>query len=425
MQRFASNQTVRLCRCPPGKKDFPAGIAANGTHIRPKDMHMHYDLIIKNGTVINPATGFMGKRDLYVKGGVFAEGDPDAEAGRIIDAEGAYVTPGLIDSHTHTYEGGNVMAGRADIIFPPSCVTTAIDAGSAGTGNVGSFYRDRLACATTIKAAVGASRNGVQEPPYEEIQDPACVTPAAMLPVFRKYGDFLIGLKLRVHGCVTGKWRLEALRQSRETARVLRGEGYRCRRMIHMGPFAPDVELRDVLDLLDAGDVITHIYRPDNGATILGKDGRVQACAREARERGVVFETGCGRTHLCLESARKAFADGFLPQIISTDQVGYTFFRRPSGWLLLKVSTYLNLGMALEDAVKAVTYTPAATYGILDEAGTLKEGCPADVAVFTVEDRQFLLEDLCGGSLRMEKLCVPMATVKHGAPVFQQIYFGI
>ncbi|MDL2210771.1 amidohydrolase family protein, partial [Desulfovibrio sp. OttesenSCG-928-O18] len=304
---------------------------------------MKYDFIIKNGTVIDPGTGFVGKRDIYVKDGVVAKGDANAECPRIIDAEGCYVTPGLIDSHTHTYHGGNAMAGRPDIIFPPSCVTTALDAGSAGIGNMEGFYRDRLVWATTVKAAVGASLNGVQDPPHEEMQDPACATPEAMLPVFRKYGDFLIGIKLRVHAHVTGQWRLDAIKQARETARILRGEGFRCRRMIHMGPFAKDVELADVLELLDEGDVITHVYRPENGATILDANGKVQSCAKEARARGVIFESGCGRSHFSLKSARKAFADDFRPQIISTDQVHYTFFYRPSGWLLLKASIYLNL----------------------------------------------------------------------------------
>ena len=386
---------------------------------------MQYDLIVKNGTVIDPGAGTATARDLYVKDGLFVKGEPGAASTRTINAAGCYVTPGLIDAHMHLYEGSSSMSGRADIICPQGCVTTAIDGGSAGIATMEGFYRNRMAWATTVKAAVGANVSGVQNPPHEEMQDPVFVTPEAMRPMFRKYGDFLVGIKIRVHEHVTGQWGLEAIKQSRETARILREEGFRCRRMVHMGPFAKGITLKDVLDLLDAGDVITHIYRPDNGATILNEKGTVQECAKEARARGVVFDTSCGRSHLSFESARKAFADGFMPQIISTDLVNYTFFWPPSGWLPLKMSLYLNLGMALEDIVKAVTLTPATVYGLLDEAGTLDEGKPADIAVFRIEDRPHRLDDCYGASLQIEKLIVPMATIKKGSPVFQQIYLGL
>jgi len=89
------------------------------------------------------------------------------------------------------------------------------------------------------------------------------------------------------------------------------------------------------------------------------------------------------------------------------------------------MSIYLNHGMPIEEVVKATTWTPAATYGLLEEAGTLGAGKPADVAIFRIEDRSFILEDLYGGTMKIEKLIVPMATIKAGAPVFQQVYFGV
>ena len=66
--------------------------------------------------------------------------------------------------------------------------------------------------------------------------------------------------------------------------------------------------------------------------------------------------------------------------------------------------------------------TPAQVYGLEEEAGSLAAGMPADVAVFRVEQRPCHLDDLYGGSRTLERLVVPMATVKAGAVVFQQIY---
>lgn len=382
------------------------------------------NLNILGGSVIDPRTGLIEKRDLFIRNGVFAS-TPAPESGVLtFNAVGCYVAPGFIDAHTHLYEAVSGMGGHADVVCPPSGVTTAIDAGSSGIHSVGGFYRDRMHSATSIKAAVGACPTGVMVPPHEEIQDPVYCTPEIMLPLFERYGDFLVGIKQRVHHEVTGAFGLAGLRQARDTARLLRERGHRCRIMVHFGPLAEEIALADVLDCLDAGDVITHIYRPAKGSTIFDGDGRVLECARQARERGVVFESGCARSHLSFESVRKAFDEGFPPQIISTDLVNYTFFNPPSGWLALKMAIYLNHGMPLGELVKAVTLTPATTYGLLDEAGTLDVGKPGDVAIFRVEDHPFRLDDLYGGSMQVRELIVPMATVKAGAPVFRQVYFG-
>lgn len=102
-----------------------------------------------------------------------------------------------------------------------------------------------------------------------------------------------------------------------------------------------------------------------------------------------------------------------------------TNYWSPSGWLALKMSIYLNAGMSLRDVVKAVTYNPAKVYGLLDNAGCLDIGMPADVAILKVVDRNYLIEDMFGGSMECNKLIVPMATIKNGNVVFQQIFLGI
>ena len=70
------------------------------------------DLIIRGGRVIDPGH-FDGEADLYLKDGKVAALEPggrssaDREAGRIIDARGKIVTPGLIDLHVHLREPGH------------------------------------------------------------------------------------------------------------------------------------------------------------------------------------------------------------------------------------------------------------------------------------------------------------------------------
>jgi dihydroorotase len=381
-----------------------------------------YDLIIRGGTVIDCASGVLEKRDIFIKDGRIAAGG-EGESEKVIRADGCYVTPGLIDSHIHLFRTGSNLGGRADLVCPSGGVTCAIDAGSAGLYNFDSFYNtDIRHSATTVKATLSTTTHGVQMPPYEEIQDPDFATPERVRPVFERYPDTLVGIKQRVHKEVTGPFGLHSLEQALKTAAQLRSEGYRCRLMVHFGDLGEGISVANVLELLAPGDVFTHIYRPANGTTIFGPDGRVLDCVKQARRRGVIFESGCARSHLSFASIQRAFDDGFAPQIISTDMIGKTFFWKPSGWLPLKMSIYLDYGMPLEEVVRAVTATPAQVYGLEKEAGSLAVGMPADVAVFRVEERPCPLEDLYGGSRTLRRLIVPMATVKGGAPVFEQIF---
>lgn len=60
------------------------------------------DILIKNGTVIDPETGLFEKKNVAVKDGKIAaitEKAPKAE--KVIDAEGLCVSPGFIDIHIH------------------------------------------------------------------------------------------------------------------------------------------------------------------------------------------------------------------------------------------------------------------------------------------------------------------------------------
>ncbi len=63
---------------------------------------MAYDLVIKNGMVVD-GTGFSGFRaDVAIKDGAIAEiGRIRATAAATIDADGLFVAPGIIDLHTH------------------------------------------------------------------------------------------------------------------------------------------------------------------------------------------------------------------------------------------------------------------------------------------------------------------------------------
>ena len=93
---------------------------------------MSYDLIIRNGTIVDGLGGEPFVGDVAVSNGVIAAvGAVDGDAAREIDATGLLVTPGFVDLHTH-YDG---QAFWSDRMTPSSAhgVTTAV-MGNCGVG---------------------------------------------------------------------------------------------------------------------------------------------------------------------------------------------------------------------------------------------------------------------------------------------------
>ena len=98
-----------------------------------------YDLVIKNGRVIDGSGNPWYDADVAVRDGkIAAIGKIDAtSAARVIDAQGLYVAPGFIDVHAHA-EGGIRRIPTADN-FIANGVTSII------TGNCGGSETDLAA----------------------------------------------------------------------------------------------------------------------------------------------------------------------------------------------------------------------------------------------------------------------------------------
>src|ERR1700675_3737852 len=92
-----------------------------------------YDLLLRGGRVICPASGIDGIHDVAIRGGRIAAVESTilpSSATEVIDVAGKLVLPGLIDTHAHVYQ---YVTGRfglnPDMVGVRSGVTTVIDQG--------------------------------------------------------------------------------------------------------------------------------------------------------------------------------------------------------------------------------------------------------------------------------------------------------
>jgi dihydroorotase len=94
-----------------------------------------FDVLISGGRAVDPATGIDGARDIGILDGRIARvaSSIPAEQGRqVVDARGKIVTPGLVDTHVHVYDGVSRVSIDPDVVGIAKGVTSVIDGGSAG-----------------------------------------------------------------------------------------------------------------------------------------------------------------------------------------------------------------------------------------------------------------------------------------------------
>src|SRR6202045_1886484 len=108
-----------------------------------------YDLLLRGGHLLDDKNKIDAVRDVGIKDGKVAAVAEHLEAKdplKTIDVTGLYVTPGLIDIHTHVYTGTGERGSYAgDLsVYPDGFtfrvgVTTVVDAGCSGWRNFEDF----------------------------------------------------------------------------------------------------------------------------------------------------------------------------------------------------------------------------------------------------------------------------------------------
>jgi dihydroorotase len=372
-----------------------------------------FDLVVKGGELIDPGTGRSGRYDLGVSGGRLASVAPDIPghlATDVVDANGCIVVPGLVDLHTHVFFGGTYWGVDPTPVAWRTGVTSWVDAGSAGGYNISALRRlCRGLAPLRTRAFVNISSIGLVAETGENRREDLCDARLCTAAI-EEHRDFVVGVKCRLDRFATGEMGLAPLQLAVQAA-----EAADVPVMVHIGSGPPDID--GVLDLLRAGDVVTHCTTGQSMSLVAGR-GRLRPSAVRARQRGVLFDVGHGSGGFSFAVAESMLAAGAPPDVISSD-LHQRCLVGPGFDLPTCLSKYLAMGMSVQDVVRAATVNPARAIGGGPgfQGGSLALGEPADIAVFELEEGEFVLYDAYLECRRAERFFVNRATLVAGVPL--------
>jgi dihydroorotase len=380
-----------------------------------------YDLLLKNGHVIDPKNNRDGKMDVAIANGKVAAVEADinpALATKAIDVSGHYVTPGLIDIHVHVYhtrapegapEGLSVVADAHSF---RSGVTTMVDTGTAGARH---FLHFKSTCIDKQKTRIFAFINICDQGMLGEFeQDVSTFNIEQCAGTVLAYPDLCVGVKT-AHFWTTKPW--DALHPPWAAVDMSIKAAELCKKPV-MYDFWPRLPERGYDELIlkkaRAGDIHTHVFAQQ--FPIILPDGKVNPIMAEARKRGVIFDLGHGAGSFWFRNGARAMAQGFSPDSISTD----LHTGNVHGVVLDMITTMnkiLNLGMPLNEVIYRSTVTPANEIAH-PELGHLSVGACADVAVLSMRRGDFGYVDCGKARIRGDKKLECLMTVRAGEIVF-------
>src|SRR6187402_16208 len=382
-----------------------------------------FDLLLRGGRVIDPASGIDGMKDVAIRNGKIAAVQADilpSSAKEVVDVAGQLVLPGPIDTHAHVYQ---YVSGRfgmnPDLVGVHSGVTALVDQGGPSCMTLPGF---RHFIAEPAKSRVYAFLSaylvgGLEGHFYPNLYSPDGVDIDATLKSATANLDLVRGIKAHAEIGGFARWGIRVMEMAAEIGKRAELPVY-----VHFGQLwglpesgnnGEDVDtiLERVIPLLKEGDVLAHPFTRHPGGFV-NREGEVHPVIQAAIDRGLKIDVGHG-SHFSYRLAKKAIAAGIVPNTLGADIHGYnTHVPAPAGTpeehvdeenhpfagqakfsLVQAMSSMMALGLTLEQVVPMVTSNPAKMIGLSDKIGALKLGMEADVSVLGEKAGRFVLGD--------------------------------
>ncbi len=374
-----------------------------------------YDLLIKNGHIIDPKNHINAKKDIAVSNGKIAKvGDdiPAAQSKKTIDAKALYVVPGLIDIHTHVFVGtkpdkfadGIYSVSPDDFTFK-SGVTTVADAGTSGWRNF-SLFKEQVIdkSQTRVLAFVNIAGSGMSGKPLQEDINDMNADSAAH--VAEKYKDIIVGVKIGHYEGSDWTPFERALEASEKSNTPLFVE-------CHL----PQFSLEDQLKKMRPGDIITHSFEQvSERMPVVDDHGKVRPFVLTAQKKGVLFDVGHGGAGFWFSQAVPAFKQGLIPNSFGSDLHRFSMNAGMKSMLNI-MSKYMAIGMSLEDVITRATWNAARSVK-REDLGNLDVGSIADIAVLSIMNGKFGFIDAEGNRLQGNHKLEAELTIRAGKVVW-------
>ncbi|MFL2756889.1 MAG: hypothetical protein ACJ0BE_06540 [Dehalococcoidia bacterium] len=399
-------------------------------------MPFKYDLLLKNGLLLDPTQNINSLSDVaFSKGKVatISNNIPEIDSEKIIDVKGNIITPGLIDIHGHYFEHIVPFATTADSVCLPNGVTTTMDAGSSGWTHFDGFknfiieqQQTRIMALVNLSALgmMASKRNmgdtfgptiGISGGPSTmlnpervgELQDLRFAQVEEAVRCIRDNPNVALGVKIRLDHDVSGESNvIPALERARTVA-----DATDSFMMVHVARIP--IPLAKVFEYLNPGDIVTHIFHSSDN-NILDNKGNVRTEVKEAKDKGIIFDIGADRKNFGINLSKSAIEQNILPSTLSSDITKI----RPGAEIIYTLpevmSLYMALGMSLEEVIECSTKTSAKAIRQENIIGTLKVGAIGDAAILKIESGSFSYSDGEEYNITANQRLVPKMTIKDG-----------
>jgi imidazolonepropionase-like amidohydrolase len=367
------------------------------------------EILIRNGTILTASHGTIKNGSVLIRNGKIAEVGPNVTSRDpnvlIIDATGKFVTPGIIDCHSHTAVDGNVNEGSLsvtsmvriqDVINPydpdiyrelaGGLVTVNILHGSAnaigGQNAVVKLKRGKPVTDWLIKDAPPGIKFALGENPKRS-------NFPAQPGQTRRYPATRMGVEETIRDAFTRA--KDYMREWQE---------YEAKKGSDPNTIAPrrDLELDALVEILQGKRMVhSHCYRDDEILMLLNLGDQmgfhVQTLQHVLEGYKVAKEIAAHHT------GASTFADSWSYKAEAYDAIPYNTALMSSRGVIVSVNSdsderarrlYLDAakgmkygGMTEEQALRTITLNPAIQLGIDKRTGSIDPGKDADIAIFS------------------------------------------
>lgn len=379
-----------------------------------------YSIVIKNGHVIDPKNNIDSILDIAISNGkivLVAKNIDAVNALQVVEAKGLYVTPGLIDIHTHNFAGTNLeqaYMNGPNAVAPDGFtfrtgVTTVVDAGSSGWRTFPEFKKNIIdKSQTRVLAFLNIVGEGMRGGTYEQnLNDMDSKLTANVAKANQKD---IVGIKLAHYE--GHEW--QPADRAAEAGRLADIPV-----MIDFGGSDPALSIQELFfKHLRPGDIFTHCFGQlkTRESIVDTTTKKVKDFVIEAQKKGIVFDVGFGGISFSFSQAAPAIKNGFYPNSISTDlHIGS--MNNAMKDQLSVMSKLLAIGMDFKSVIKAATWNPAREIK-REELGHLSVGADADITIINLRQGKFGFFDYTGFKVKADKKLECEMTIRAGKIVY-------